>query len=304
MMKAIMKLQLMISLCALLTACPSPELGSDNTAIDRAMGEVDGTVMQGFVARQGKATFVLVHGAWGGGFAWKYVVPLLREQGHTIYTPTLTGLGERVHLGGPDVNLDMHIEDIVNVLSYEDLNDVILVGHSYGGMVITGVLDRVPERLQHVVYLDAEVPRDGDTGFDFWLKADAAAIEQSARDTGDGWKAFAGSAADIEAFFGAWIPDAEKKSWVVAKMASIPQPIDTFRQPIRLSNPASESVPRTFIRCPVDGEVWASIYDSIVERVRDDPRWNVIEIASNHMAPIAAPELVATTLLGIADYYD
>ncbi|MGI9232567.1 MAG: alpha/beta fold hydrolase, partial [Woeseiaceae bacterium] len=84
-----------------------------------------------------QATFVLVHASWVGGYAWKYVAPLLREQGHTVYTPTLTGLGERVHLGGPAVDLDTHINDIVNVLIYEELDEVILVGHSYGGMVIT-----------------------------------------------------------------------------------------------------------------------------------------------------------------------
>src|SRR5688500_11127625 len=102
------------------------------------------------------ATFVLVHGAWGGGWAWKRVAPLLRRQGHEVFTPTLTGLGERAHLTSRDVNLDTHIRDIENLLLYEDLENVVLVGWSYGGMVVTGVLDRVPERLAHVVYLDAE----------------------------------------------------------------------------------------------------------------------------------------------------
>ena len=160
-----------------------------------------------------KVTFVLVHCAFGGGWAWKYVAPLLRQRGHTVYTPTLTGLGERVHLGCPDVNLDTHIEDIVDVLIYEDLHDVILVGWSYGGMVVTGVLDRLPERLAHVVYLDGEVPCDGDRSFDFCGQAEVAAIEQRARETGDGWKAFAGNASEIEPFFAAWISDAEKRRW-------------------------------------------------------------------------------------------
>src|SRR5437763_6310667 len=101
------------------------------------------------------ATYVLVHGAWHGGWCWQRVTPLLRAAGHEVYTPTLTGLGERAHLGTPDVGLATHVEDIVTMLEYEDLTDVVLVGHSYAGMVITGVAHAVPSRLTHLVYLDA-----------------------------------------------------------------------------------------------------------------------------------------------------
>jgi pimeloyl-ACP methyl ester carboxylesterase len=94
------------------------------------------------------------------------VAPLLRARGHEVFTPTLTGLGERIHLASPEVNLDTHITDIVNVIRYEDLEGVVLVGWSYGGMVVSGVLDRVPERLARVIYLDAEVPREGESAFD------------------------------------------------------------------------------------------------------------------------------------------
>src|SRR5690242_2869175 len=106
------------------------------------------------------ATYVLVPGAWLGGWCWQRVTPLLRAAGHEVYTPTLTGLGERVHLGSPETDLDTHIQDIVNVLVYEDLRDVVLLGHSYSGMVVTGVADRVPDRLSQLVYLDAIVPND------------------------------------------------------------------------------------------------------------------------------------------------
>lgn len=244
--------------------------------------------------------FVLVHCAFGGGWAWNYVAPLLRQAGHRVFTPTLTGLGERVHLGGPQVNLDTHIEDIVNLLIYEDLHEVILVGWSYGGTVVTGVLDRVPERLAHVVYLDGEVPRDGDRSFDFWDQAQVAAMEQRAQETGEGWKASVGSAAEIEPFFAAWIPDAERRRWLVSKMTSHAQPIETFRQPIRLSNPAADAVPKTLIRCPREGAVPAGTLDPTDEGIRDDPHWTLIELPSNHMAPIADPGLVAEALLGIA----
>lgn len=106
-------------------------------------------------------TFVLVHGAWLGGWAWKHVTPRLRMAGHEVFAPTLTGLGERVHLAHPGVGLETHIQDVVNVLVFEDLQQVTLVGHSYGGIVITSVADRTPERLAQLVYLDAFVPEDG-----------------------------------------------------------------------------------------------------------------------------------------------
>lgn len=125
-------------------------------------------------------------------------------------------------------------------------------------------------------------------------------MEQSANRSGDGWKTSLGTAEEIEAFFGAWIPDTRARQWFVTKLAATPQPIKTFSQPVRLRNPAADAVPRTFIRCPIDGSVWAHIYDPIVERVRGDKRWEVRELASNHCAPIAAPQLVAEALLSSA----
>ncbi len=107
---------------------------------------------------RGKATFVLVHPAWFGGWCWKKVTPLLRAHAHDVFAPTLTGLGERAHLARPEVGLTTHVEDVLNLLKFEDLTGVILVGNSSGGMVITGVADQVPERIAHVVYLDAFVP--------------------------------------------------------------------------------------------------------------------------------------------------
>ncbi|MGZ0244868.1 MAG: alpha/beta fold hydrolase, partial [Alphaproteobacteria bacterium] len=109
------------------------------------------------------ASFVLVHGAWHGGWCWRDVRRVLEEHGHTVFTPTLTGLGERSHLLSPDIDLETHIADVINLLVWEELNDVILVGHSYGGMVITGVADQAKDRLRHIVYLDAFLPADGES---------------------------------------------------------------------------------------------------------------------------------------------
>ena len=132
-------------------------------------------------------TFVLVHGAWGGGWAWRPTVgALLREAGHEVFTPTLTGLGERAHLASPDIDLETHINDIVGVIEYENLHDVVLMGHSYGGMAITGVADRVPERLAHLVYVDAFVPEDGQSLADLIGPGTAEGMIARAQAEGDG----------------------------------------------------------------------------------------------------------------------
>ena len=109
------------------------------------------------------ATYLICHGAWSAGWAWKKMRPLLRAAGHEVFTPSYTGLGERAHLAHPLLDLEAHIQDVLAVVEYEDLRDFVLVGHSYGGMVATGVADRVPERLRHLAYLDAFVPRDGES---------------------------------------------------------------------------------------------------------------------------------------------
>jgi pimeloyl-ACP methyl ester carboxylesterase len=112
-----------------------------------------------------KYTFVIVHGAWAGGWEWKRLGEALQADGHTVYRPTLTGQGDRVHLASPAVDLSLHIQDIVNTIEWEDLHDVVLVWHSYGGMVITGVADRIPGRLKHVIYVDAFLPEDGESAY-------------------------------------------------------------------------------------------------------------------------------------------
>lgn len=108
------------------------------------------------------STFVIVHGAWGAGYEWKEVGRRLQADGHTVYRPTLTGMGERSHLSNPDIDLETHIMDVVNTILFEDLREVTLVGHSYGGMVITGIADRVPDRLKQIIYLDAFLPENGE----------------------------------------------------------------------------------------------------------------------------------------------
>ncbi|MDB5074339.1 MAG: hydrolase or acyltransferase of alpha/beta superfamily, partial [Chloroflexi bacterium] len=134
------------------------------------------------------ALFVLVHGSWHGGWCWKKVTPLLRSAGHEVLTPTLTGLGERAHLLTPDIGLDTHIQDVTAALTYEDARDVVLVGHSYGGLVIACVADRVTDRLGHLVYLDALMPRPGETLREVFSADGIAELDARAREFGDGWR--------------------------------------------------------------------------------------------------------------------
>ena len=138
------------------------------------------------------AAFVLVHGGWAGGWQWRQVATLLDAAGHVALSPTLTGCGERVHLANAQIDLDLHTEDIVDVLEYEDLRDVILVGHSYGGMVITNVAERTPHRLRHLVFLDAFAPHDAESLMDMIGQvlgsAAVAQIEDLVRTQGDGWR--------------------------------------------------------------------------------------------------------------------
>lgn len=176
-----------------------------------------------------KFTYVIVHGAWGGGWAFKEVDKLLSADGHTVYRPTLTGQGERVHLAAPDrlgdnIDLSLHIQDIVNVILWEDLHDIVLVGHSYGGMVITGVADRVPDRIKQVIYLDAFLPEDGES-----LNT-AGGSERRQRQETDGF------------IIPRWVNKDQPPPH------DVPHPAKTLSEPISLKNQeAARKLPTTYI---------------------------------------------------------
>src|SRR3954453_12966284 len=136
---------------------------------------------------QSMATFVVAHGAWSAGWAWKKMRPLMRAAGHDFWTPTYTGLGERAHLANPDISLETHIQDIMAVLEAEDLKDVYLIGHSYGGMVATGVAERARARMKHLIYLDAFAPKDGQSVFGLQQPEALARMQNGAATSGDGW---------------------------------------------------------------------------------------------------------------------
>lgn len=187
------------------------------------------------------STFVLVHGAWHGGWCWKRVAGILRQSGCDVFTPTLTGLGERAHLLAPSVDLTTHIDDIIGVLDYENLTDVVLVGHSYGGMVISGVAARTPSRIAALVYLDAFLPADGEAVKDFGL---GELLAESAATRGDGWRVPSATASD----FG--ITDEEDAVWVNARLGD--QPYKTFTQPLDVAAPGNDGIYRSYILATQD----------------------------------------------------
>ena len=208
-------------------------------------------------AEGGRATFVLVPGQWTGAFIWHTVAPLLRAAGHDVYAITCTGLGDRVHLASPAIDLDTYITDVVNVLEYEDLHDVILVGHSFGGMIITGVAERVPERLAQLVYLDASVPADGQNSYDADFIDEEAKLEAIAADIAGGMEAgmpgFRPVSPEIVEWLRGAITDPAEAEWFIAKL--VPHPLLTDLQPVRLGNPAAAALPRAFILCTADKDL-------------------------------------------------
>jgi pimeloyl-ACP methyl ester carboxylesterase len=232
------------------------------------------------------ATFVVAHGAWSAGWAWKKMHPLVSQAGHRLVTPTYTGLGERAHLAHPDVDLETHILDLLGVLRCEDLQGVILVGHSYGGMVATGIADRARERIAELVYLDAFAPQDGESAFDLQPAERRNEVRERARAHGDGWRISPNPMP----------PDTSEADRAWAEPRRVPQPIKTFEQRLRLQN-GEPALPRHYIYCTRSGpgDVFRRFYD----RARRES-WQTYEIDASHNPHITAPETLARLLDGIA----
>jgi pimeloyl-ACP methyl ester carboxylesterase len=236
------------------------------------------------------ATFVLVHGTHAGGWMWQRLAPLLREAGHDVHSPTWTGLGERVHLARPDVGLETYVQDVANVLRFEDLRAVVLVGSSFGGMDVAGAADRVPERLARLVYLDATVPEDGQSAADAWadgwewLAAEREAA--AAADSPDDWPVPTDYVRQM-------VSDEADQAWLLERF--VPQPFAALAQPVALRNPAAAAIPRTYVRCTEEAEP----EEPYVARARTQPGWDYRELAANHFAPFVAPHQTAELLLSL-----
>lgn len=227
-------------------------------------------------------TFVLVHGAWHGGWCWIKTTRLLTDAAHTVYAPTLTGLGERAHLARPDIDLETHIQDVVAVLESEELRNVVLVGHSYGGMVISGVAARVKNRIAGLVYLDAFVPDAGQSVFSL-TAPERAGMLRNAASAGDGWRI---PPLPPERFGISSQRDAE---W--AQRHLVGQPLQTFEQPIAA---VASSDTRTYIYCSKHA---SGTFDQFAERFRDDRKWRFHDVKTGHDAMVTAPGEIAKILM-------
>ena len=241
-----------------------------------ATGALTGAVMSGNLQAAGApATFVVAHGAWSAGWGWKKMHPLMTARGHRLLTPSYTGLGERAHLANANIDLDTHITDIVNVLVYEDLRDVVLVGHSYGGMVSTGVADRARDRVSRLIYIDAFVPEDGQSLFDLTGQN----VEQSRAAAQDRWRV-------APMPLPADTPH-EDLPWLAARR--MPHPIKTFEQPLRLTS-GPLTLPRHYVLC-TKNEMFRPFYNKAKAA-----GWPVYEVASSHNPHITVPTQLADLL--------
>jgi pimeloyl-ACP methyl ester carboxylesterase len=224
-------------------------------------------------------SFVIVHGGWGGGFTFAAVAKQLRSRGHHVYTPALTGLGPRSHLLREDIGLDVHIEDVINEIRWEALDDVVLVGHSYAGVVITGVADRIPERLSALVYLDAFLPEDGRALIDIAVIPEIIELLHAARDRGD-------PALPFPAEFAAALGISAADVWKLT-----PHPLRTFFEPLRLTG-RHKTVPRKVF---VLAEQWPD-HQQTFQRLKNDPSWVTVSVPTGHMIQTEIPERCATLL--------
>jgi pimeloyl-ACP methyl ester carboxylesterase len=244
-------------------------------------------------------TYVLVGGAWLGGWCWQRVARRLRDEGHDVYPATLTGLGERVHLASPQVDLETHITDVVNLIEFEDLTDVVLLGHSYGGLVVTGAADRIPERISELVYLDTAPLPDGAVMIEKFPPEARQRIEKQVEESGDGWrfpippKEELANMASLEGV-------AEDHLRLLYSRATA-QPFGTYTQPLRLRNPARQALPKVGILCSFS---LAQVKEMIASghplfRGVAGPEWRFVELPTGHWPMFSRPEGLAELLLDL-----
>ena len=232
------------------------------------------------------ATFVLVHGAWTGGLIWRPIAKALRSASHEVYTPTLTGIGERRHLLSREVTLATHIQDVLGLLDYEDLSDIVLVGHSYGGMVVTGVADALPHKIASLVYLDAFVPENGQSLFSM-VPADHRAPPVAA--PGEEWLT---APLPVEAFGNL---SQEVRDFMVRK--GMPQPTACFSQPVKLTGGVERIRRKTYIYC---NDPEPTVFTPVYQRLKEKPGWVVRTLRCTHFPQMDMPEELSAMLKAAA----
>jgi pimeloyl-ACP methyl ester carboxylesterase len=223
------------------------------------------------------ATFVVCHGAWSASWAWKKMRPLMRARGHDLVVPCYTGLGERQHASHAGITLDTHTGDVLGTLEMEDLSNVVLVGHSYGGMVATAVADRARGRISQLVYLDAFVPRDGESLFDLQGSEHRARVVAIAVRDGDGWR--------VPPQLPPPDTPAEDLAWMGPRR--FPQPLATFTSKLHLTHGEFDG-PRTYVFCTRAGP--ADSFRQFAVRARGEPGWTYRELDASHNPHITVPD--------------
>jgi pimeloyl-ACP methyl ester carboxylesterase len=235
------------------------------------------------------ATFVLVHGAWHGGWCYKRVAQRLRQAGHEVYTPTLTGVGERVHLMNRAINLDTHVQDILGVIRCEELSDFVLCGHSYGGMVISGVAEKIPEKIRSLVYLDAFVPADGHSLLDMVPAEMQATMRDDARHNGEGYLVTPLSAEHFNV-------NAKDAAWV--DRMCVKHPLACFEQKLHLAGGIGRVPRRTYILATGYGPGTGSPFTSIAEQLKNDSSgWHIVNVPCGHDVMLDMPGELAELLI-------
>lgn len=232
-------------------------------------------------------TFVLVHGGWGGAHGFRHVRRILQAAGHEVFTPSLTGIGERVHLASPLVTLTTHVTDVVNQILYEDLQHIVLVGFSYGGFVVTGALEHVADRVSHLVYLDAFVPQSGDTPVGLAWGRGRSRIE-----IGKTWL-MEGPARTYD--------DPTEAAWMQARRT--PHPIGCFTEAVHLEKPLEEyAFTRSYVKATAaaEGDPGNAAFMKAARHAKASASWQYFEVASNHMLASNKPAETAKILMGIA----
>ncbi|MGF3022799.1 alpha/beta fold hydrolase [Methylobacterium aquaticum] len=231
-------------------------------------------------------TVVLVHGAWHGGWCWVRVADILRGQGHRVFTPTCTGLGERAHLLSDTITLDTFVRDVAGVIAAEELTEVVLVGHSFGGLAISGVAEAMPERLRHLVYLDALIVQPGRAPFDGLPPEVVAARRRAAAESSGGLSLPPPPAAA----FG--VLDPADAAWVERRLT--PHPLSTYESPLPIQRPVGNGLPRTYVDCTTPS--YATL-DGVKDWVRREPGWGWRDLATGHDAMVSAPGPLARLLV-------
>jgi pimeloyl-ACP methyl ester carboxylesterase len=243
-------------------------------------------------------TYVLVGGAWLGGWAWRPVTRQLRARDHDVHPVTLTGLGDRSHLATPATDLDTYLDDVVNLVEFEDLHDVVLVGHSYAGHVVTGVADRVSERVAQLVYLDAGPSPDGAAFVDLQPPPARELIERLVDQGGDGWRIPLPAWEDLEGVMGASLeglgPDERRRM----RGRAVAQPVRTWTQPLPLKNPARDQLPKALVSCSIPlaqvREMIAAGHPWFAELA--GPQWSLLELPTGHWPMFSVPDALAGLL--------